>query len=70
MKREASLFMVATLTEWSFFRPPAYCCASTTVPARTSSLQIVKSIQRLRVALDEQVGLNPDRNVSERSLES
>jgi hypothetical protein len=31
---------------------------------------MVKSIQRLRGALDEEVGLNPDQSVAERNLES
>ena len=62
--------MVATLTERSPFRPRGYWCDSTTVRERTSSLEIVKSIQRLPLALDEQVGLNPDRNIGERNLES
>jgi len=37
---------------------------------RTSSLQIVKSIQRPLAALDEEVGLNPDRSVGERHLQT
>src|SRR5260370_35813604 len=70
IKREASFFMVATLTERSPFRPRGYWCDSTTVRERTSSLEIVKSIQRLPLALDEQVGLNPARNSGASNLES
>ncbi len=65
----ARVFLVALLTAWSPFRPPGYCCASTTVRERTSSLQIVRPFQRPLAALDEEAGLNPDRGVGERNRE-